>query len=334
VLSAILAAVLLLGACGGSADAAVTVNGVELSDRDFRDELDILRDHPEFSQAAFGATVPTDGGTVDSAFAAEVLRLRILIELVDQEFEARGLELDDEDLVAADATFMPEFQALIDELPESYRDRFRAWNAQLMVIRDALEAEAQDRPDEVTDDEVRAFYDQYEMVFTTEEVCARHVLVATESEADDVIAELAEGADFGEVATDRSTDPSAQMNAGDLGCVGRGQYVPEFETAAWEGPVGEVQGPIETQFGFHVILVDSRGAPGFDSLEPDIRAFLESPASRDGQQLLGLTVDRLVALADVRVSSRYGTWNAEMQSIDPPERPTTTVGAPAGVPGS
>lgn len=309
------------------------MNGIDLSDSDFRSELEVLRDHPEFAQAAFGAIVPAEGATVDADVAVNVLQLRITVELVDQEFEARGLELTDEAYQRADATFQPALLELLDEMPDDYRDRFRGWNARLIMLRDALEAEAAERSDEVTDAEVEAFYDDYQGIFTAEEVCARHVLLETEAAADEVVSDLDGGADFGELASERSTDPSAQMNAGDLGCVGRGQYVAEFEEAVWEGPVGEVQGPVETQFGFHVILVDSRGAPDFAALEDDIRAFLESPASRDGQQLIGLLIQRLAASADVSVSSRYGTWNSQTNSIDPPDRPTTTVGELSEVPG-
>ncbi|MFP3905817.1 MAG: peptidylprolyl isomerase [Acidimicrobiales bacterium] len=335
--AALVAAALLLGSCGGTSAVAVSVNGIDVDDGAFRDELDLLSEHPQFAQAVFGATVPSDASTVDTTFAAEVLRLRILIELVDQAHSDRGLEVTDDDLEAADETFMEELQVLLDELPDDYQDRFRTWNAQLIGLREALEAEAAERADEVTDAEVEEFYDQYQAIFASEEACARHVLLDTEAEADEVIDDLDDGADFGEVASERSVDPSAEANAGDLGCTGPGQYVAAFEEAVWEGPIGELQGPIETEFGFHVILVDSRGLPSFGELESDIRAFLESPESRDGQQLLNLEIQRLTATADVEVSSRYGTWNPAAQAVEPPDGPTTTAPAldaedPLGVP--
>jgi foldase protein PrsA len=315
---AVLVAVLLLGACGTTAgsDAALTVNGVQLSDADFRDELDLLIEHPQFAQIAFDAVPDADNPSVVSQeFAGSVLRLRVFISLVDAEFDRRGLEVTDADLGRADETFGPELVSLLGGLPDDYASRFRHWNAQLLVLRDQLEADAQDRGDEVTDDEVAQFYDEHQGLFTDEQVCARHVLVDTEAEADEVLAELEGGADFGQVATDRSIDPSAQANQGDLGCASRGQYVPPFEEAVWNGPIGEVQGPVETDFGFHVILVDSRGAPGFDELEADIRAFLESPASRQGQQLLNLLIQRMVVSADIAVNAKYGEWDPATQSV-------------------
>jgi foldase protein PrsA len=320
VLAAAITGVLVLGACGSTAgsEAALTVNGNQLSDADFREELDILIEHPQFAQIAFDAVPDADNpSVVNQEFAGSVLRLRVFVSLIDAEFERRGLEVTDADLARADETFGPELVALLDELPQDYADQFRHWNAQLVVMRDQLEVEAQERGDDVTDDEVAQFYEDHQALFTDEQVCARHVLVDTEAEADDVITELEGGTDFGQLAMERSIDPSAQLNQGDLGCAGRGQYVPEFEDAVWNGPVGEVQGPVGTDFGFHVILVDSRGLPSFEEIEPDIRAFLESPASRQGQQLLNLLIQRMAVAAEVTVNPKYGEWDATTQSVVP-----------------
>jgi parvulin-like peptidyl-prolyl isomerase len=325
---ALVVATALLASCSSSptAAAAVTVNGTDLADSDFRDELELLTQHPEFAQGVFGVGPDTDSdNAVGTDFAAEVLTLRVLVMLIEDEFEARGLTLTEDDLAAADETFLGQLQELLAAMPEDYRNGFRDWNAKLIVLRTALADEAAERSDEVSDDDVRAFFDDFRGVFSSEEVCARHILVDTEAEADAVIADLADDADFAELATERSTDPSAQGNQGDLGCAGRGQYVPEFEEAVWDGPIGEVQGPIQTTFGYHVILVDSRGEQTFESVEADIRAFLESPASRDGQQLLNLWLQQAIADADVQVNSRYGEWDAASQSITPPAGPTTTI---------
>jgi parvulin-like peptidyl-prolyl isomerase len=317
---ALVLAALVLSACGEStSDAAATVNGRTISNSEFREELDLLTEHPQFAQVAFGAvaTPSASPSVVDQEFAGAVLRLKIYVSLVEAEFERRGLEVTDADLARAAETFAPGMDELLAAMPDDYAADFRLWNAQLIVLRDQLEAEATERPDEVSDEEVRLFFDDYQVLFVEEEVCARHILVDTEGEADDVLAELEGGADFGELAAERSVDPSAEFNEGDLGCTGRGRYVPEFETAAWEGPVGEIQGPVQTDFGYHVILVDSRGTPGFEAVEADIRAFLESPASRQGQQLLNLLVQQMAATAEVTVDQRYGQWDAETQSVVP-----------------
>ncbi|MBX2835935.1 MAG: peptidyl-prolyl cis-trans isomerase [Gammaproteobacteria bacterium] len=86
---------------------------------------------------------------------------------------------------------------------------------------------------------------------------ARHILVDTEDKCQSLIDEINAGADFADVAKANSSCPSSR-DGGNLGTFGKGQMVPEFETACFEGEVGAVQGPIKTQFGFHVVQVTER----------------------------------------------------------------------------
>lgn len=86
---------------------------------------------------------------------------------------------------------------------------------------------------------------------------ARHILVDDEARCQSLIDEINNGADFAEVAKNNSSCPSSR-DGGNLGTFGKGQMVPEFEKACFEGEVGEVQGPIKTQFGFHALQVTER----------------------------------------------------------------------------
>lgn len=86
---------------------------------------------------------------------------------------------------------------------------------------------------------------------------ARHILVDDESRCDALKAEIAGGADFGELAREHSKCPSGR-NGGALGSFGPGQMVPEFDRVVFSAPVGEVQGPVKTQFGYHLLEVTSR----------------------------------------------------------------------------
>lgn len=81
---------------------------------------------------------------------------------------------------------------------------------------------------------------------------AQHILVDQEFEAKDLIRKLEEGVEFEALAKDHSNCPSGK-SGGDLGEFGKGVMVPEFETAAFGLDVGQVSGPVKTQFGYHLI---------------------------------------------------------------------------------
>ena len=86
---------------------------------------------------------------------------------------------------------------------------------------------------------------------------ARHILVATEDECNTLMTQIQDGADFAQVAMAHSSCPS-KAQGGDLGQFGPGQMVPEFDKVVFSAPVNEVQGPVKTQFGYHLLEVTSR----------------------------------------------------------------------------
>lgn len=132
--------------------------------------------------------------------------------------------------------------------------------------------------DTVSAEDVRARYDSEIAATPPEnEISARHILVETRQEAEAIIAELQGGADFEELARERSTGPSGP-NGGDLGYFTRGRMVPTFEEAAFTlDPGSFTDEPVETQFGWHVIRVDDRRPvqpPAFEQVEGQIRSVL------------------------------------------------------------
>lgn len=86
---------------------------------------------------------------------------------------------------------------------------------------------------------------------------ARHLLVNNEVQCADLKSQIENGADFAELARQYSSCPSGAQG-GDLGSFGPGQMVPEFDKVVFSAPVGEVQGPVKTQFGYHLLEVTSR----------------------------------------------------------------------------
>ena len=86
---------------------------------------------------------------------------------------------------------------------------------------------------------------------------ARHILVDTEAECLDLKTQIEGGADFGDLAKQHSKCPSGQQG-GALGSFGRGDMVPEFDAVVFSAPLNTVQGPVKTQFGFHLLEVTAR----------------------------------------------------------------------------
>ena len=86
---------------------------------------------------------------------------------------------------------------------------------------------------------------------------ARHILVASEEECLDLKKRIEEGEEFGALAAAHSSSPSGQQG-GALGTFSPGQMVPEFDQAVFNGDVGVVQGPVKTQFGYHLLEVTER----------------------------------------------------------------------------
>ncbi len=86
---------------------------------------------------------------------------------------------------------------------------------------------------------------------------ARHILVATEEKCNELKTAIENGADFAQVAKDNSSCPSSH-DGGNLGSFGPGQMVKEFDTVVFSAPINEVQGPVKTQFGYHLLEVTSR----------------------------------------------------------------------------
>ena len=88
-------------------------------------------------------------------------------------------------------------------------------------------------------------------------VCANHILVPTEADAIKLKSQIKDFDDFKYYAKMYSKCPSGR-DGGDLGCFGKGQMVKSFEDAAFNGNVGEVSGPVKTQFGYHLLWVTKK----------------------------------------------------------------------------
>jgi hypothetical protein len=146
---------------------------------------------------------------------------------------------------------------------------------------------------ELTDREIADYYEENPDDFSQEEqVHARHILLRVDTDRSAAQAEqqmevirqrLAAGEDFSALALELSDDPGSKTQGGDLGFFGRGQMIPEFETAAFEAEPGDLVGPVQTSFGYHLIEVLDKQPAGRKSLEEateEIRTLLLSERTR------------------------------------------------------
>ncbi len=109
---------------------------------------------------------------------------------------------------------------------------------------------------EVAEKDIKDFYDKNPDEFKKgAAVRARHILVDTEAEANDIVAKIKKGEDFSELAKSLSKDKDSAQKGGDLGFFSQGRMVPEFEKAAFSLKPDEVSNPVKTQFGYHIIKV-------------------------------------------------------------------------------
>ena len=127
----------------------------------------------------------------------------------------------------------------------------------------------------VTDEAIQAAYDErYASMEPETEYNASHILVKTEDEAKEIKKLLDEGADFAELAKEKSTGPSGP-NGGSLGWFGKGMMVKPFEDAVVAMKDGEISDPVETQFGWHVLILNESRQMAAPSLD-EVRAELET----------------------------------------------------------
>lgn len=290
---------LALVGCGGavSSSGAATVDGTEIPRTQLEDAVTTITD----------TTGSIDGADTEARTAVvaplqrQLLGLFVQAQIIADVADERGIEIDEQaiaDQIEADTEELGGEEDFAQVLAESqltlpiYRDVLLPAQQRVEGIRASLQAD-------LPDTEVRT---------------VRHILVEEAAEAEEIVELLEGGADFAELAEERSADPGSGAQGGDLGPAPRGSYVEGFEEAVWDAELNTIVGPVETEFGFHVLEVTDEGTLSADEQAPGA----QSPAV--DAELTELLQSSFGA-ADVSVDPAFGTWDGDLGEVveaDPP----------------
>jgi foldase protein PrsA len=277
---------LVAAACSSSEEVVSSVNGEDIT----RSEVESL--------------VRESGDVFSNQDFATYLSVVIQWEAANQAaIEEFGVAVTDDqidgrvdELVAASGN-----ETTLEEYLESVNateSGMRSFAASLLV-QEAIEAELASDVDPVTDDEIALEITEFPADWT--QVCSAHILVETRAEADDLKAQLDEGADFAALATEFSLDSGSGANGGDLGCVSPSGFVGPFAEATLAAELDTVTDPVETEFGFHLIVVNDR----IEAATEDVREYLAQTRS---QEVLGTWFTTMIEGADITVVDSVGVW--------------------------
>jgi parvulin-like peptidyl-prolyl isomerase len=217
----------------------------------------------------------------------------------------------------------------LDESP-AYKTQLALAAQQILAQQYTTNLTATTKVDEAT---ARKYYDDHKSDYL--QVKARHILIRVKgsprpgkkdakeltdeealAKAKEIRAKLVAGGDFDALAKAESDDPGSGAKGGDLGTFGHGTMAAPFEEAAFTIPVGEISQPVKTQFGYHIIKVESRQERTF----VEVRAEIERKLDGD---LVKKTLDDLKAATPVVRNPDY--FVAAAPPAMPPARPTITA---------
>lgn len=201
-----------------------------------------------------------------------------LYDFISKDAVARGQTVDNNvkemivgKLISSELIYQEAQRLGLDKQPD-YIAREELSRRELLVntfLQDYL------KKNPVSEADTKAEYDKFKAQMGDKEYSARHILVATEAEAKEIIAQLAKGGDFAKIAKEKSKDPGSKEKGGDLGWFSPAGMVKPFSDAATALKKGAItQTPVQTQFGWHVIkLEDSRTAqpPAYDKVKEGIQ---------------------------------------------------------------
>lgn len=287
--------------CSSNATVLATVDGTDITDADIAS----LRTSYQGDAIDFNDQFRTD---LSNLIIQHAVRSKLASELdvviTDADIDARLANLS-----PAEADALEGFRTRSDigdsgnpDIDTGYEQAFAA----SFLIRERAR-------DELAKREIDQIFNDAPASVT--QVCVRHILVATQPEIDDVLDRLEAGEDFATIADGVSLDTASA--GGVLPCPAfAASFVDPFANAAMSVAVGELSDPVQTDFGFHVLIVDERTMPTIDEVRADIEVTV-FPPTIDGLWSAWLAV--ALEGVTVELDPRIGTWSEAAFAIVPPE---------------
>ena len=303
---------LVASACSSATPDAARVGDDTITVADFEAQLSGFQDDEMFLPQRPITVAET--GQLDNAFVRQVLFINTLGTYATTANAERGVTVPTDDLFQQEVRNQTASIMGFDpgsgqwaQVAEENRLPIESDVAQILALIDDYRKAADDPA------AVQAFYDENPGQFAL--LCSRHILVGSEQAANDVIARLDAGEDFAAVAAETSTDPGSGPQGGLLytegqPCPPANGFVGEFVDGALAATPGEPSDPVQTEFGWHVILVDEVQERPFDEVEAEVADAMRQQAGQLAVAGFGQ--------ADVWINPRFGTWNAEQGFIDAP----------------
>ena len=307
----------LLAGCANLLDtAAATVDGRKIEEEAFRDELRFLMADPRFVQQL---PAGEEGEAQRKELARQYLTFLIHQQVVETYAEENGVEVagQEVDAVIDEQVTQLGGQEAFDQLLERAgvtEAQVRNLFEQQVLRQRVAEAVVEEQ---VSEEQLRQTYDERALEFA--QVHVAHILVSSQVEAER-IARQATPNTFADLAQRFSEDTGSAPQGGDLGPQRAVDLVAPFAEAALRIPVGEIGGPVQTEFGFHVIHVIDRQTLSFEQARPQMVQELT------GQVFTNWLLER-VARSDIRVNPRYGVYDEQAGAVV--ERSSSSPPAPA-----
>lgn len=244
------------------------VNGEGITEEEFLADYEVYR---MISIQQYGEDAMTQadasGRTLEELIKEDIMEKLIIEKLIENEAKENGIEVKSEEVQEP----LQEYITMLGG-QEQFDEFLKTNNLTKKYFEENIKKELlynKHREDfmkntAIEDKETEEYFEEHKEDLAR--VRARHILLKTEEEGKEVLARLKEGEDFAKLAEELSSDKASAIEGGDLGYFGKGEFIAEFDDAAFDLEVGETSDLVKTEVGYHIIYLEDK-MDDYDSLK-------------------------------------------------------------------